>query len=58
MAWTTPIDKVFNQKVLFYAFVGIIVGTAAITLCSESPIGKTDIKRSLYDSKSEGQFSL
>jgi hypothetical protein len=40
MAWTTPVDRVFNQKVFFYAFVGIIVGTTAIALLSDSPIGK------------------
>jgi hypothetical protein len=56
MSWTTPIDRVFNQKILFYAFVGIIVGTAAVTLLSDSPIGKTDVKRTLYDSKSKGSL--
>jgi hypothetical protein len=45
MAWSTPIDRVFNQKVLFYAFVGIIVGTTALTLLSDSPIGKTHIEQ-------------
>jgi hypothetical protein len=40
MPWTTSIDRLFNQKVLFYTFVGIIVGTTAVTLLSDSPIGK------------------
>lgn len=39
MAWTTPIDRVFNQKVFFYIFVGIVVGTTVLTLLSDSPIG-------------------
>ena len=40
MSWATAIDKLFNQKIFFYAFVGIIVGTTAVTLLSDSPIGK------------------
>jgi hypothetical protein len=42
MAWTTPIDRVFNQKVFFYTFVGIIVGTTVMTLFSDSPIGNPE----------------
>jgi hypothetical protein len=41
MAWKTPLDRVFSQKVLFYAFVGIIVGTTAVTLFSDSKIGNS-----------------
>jgi len=55
MAWTTPIDKLFNEKIFFYAFVGIIVGTTALTLFSDSPIGKTDVrKKALFDPNSHG----
>lgn len=57
MAWSTPIDRVFNQKALFYAFVGIIVGTTAITLLSDSPIGKKHIKKEpLFDPQSRGRY--
>jgi len=57
MAWTTPIDRVFNQKVFFYTFVGIIVGTAALTLFSDSPIGKPDVRKKdiVFDPSSRGQ---
>ena|SRR5277367_1404829 len=56
MAWTTPLDRVFNQKVFFYTFVGIIVGTTAFTLFADSPIGKTDVRRKdvVFDPASHG----
>ena len=55
MTWSTPIDKLFNQKTFFYAFVGIIVGTTALTLLSDSPIGKTDVrKQTVFDPNSHG----
>ena len=58
MAWTTPIDKLFNEKIFFYVFVGIIVGTTALTLFSDSPIGKTDVrKQAPFDRKSHGECS-
>jgi hypothetical protein len=38
MPWLTPIDRVFNQKALFYTFVGIIVGTTVLTLYTDAPI--------------------
>ena len=59
MAWTTPLDRVFNQKVFFYTFVGIIVGTTAFTLFSDSPIGKTDVRRKdvVFDPDSHGSIS-
>jgi hypothetical protein len=57
MAWGTPIDRVFNQKIFFYAFVGIIVGTTALTLFSDSPIGNTDFrKEAVFDPTSHGGF--
>jgi len=59
MAWTTPIDRVFNQKVLFLAFVGIIVGTTAVTLLSDSKIGNSDIlKGTLLDASTQGKSSF
>jgi hypothetical protein len=55
MPWSTPLDRVFNQKVFFYAFVGIIVGTTAITLFTDSPIGKTDVRKGkVFDPASHG----
>jgi len=54
MAWLTPLDKVFNQRVLFYAFVGIIVGTTAVTLFSDSRIGSNSLKGTVLDSESQG----
>lgn len=57
MAWTTPIDKLFNQKAFFYTFVGIIVGTTALTLFSDSPIGKTNVrKQTVIDPNSNGGY--
>jgi hypothetical protein len=38
MAWLTPIDRVFNQRGFFYVFVGIILATTVVTLCTDSPI--------------------
>ena len=60
MAWTTPIDRVFNQKVFFYTFVGIIVGTTALTLFSNSPIGKTNARKKdvVFDPSSYGKITL
>lgn len=57
MSWITPIDKLFNQKVFFYTFVGIVVGTAALTLLSDSPIGRTDVRRqTVFDPDSPGGY--
>jgi len=47
MAWTTPIDRVFNEKMFFFTFVGIIVGTTVFTLLSDSPIGNRDTLKKL-----------
>jgi hypothetical protein len=55
MPWRTPIDRVFNQKVLFYAFVGIIVGTTAITLFTDTRIGNPELRKdTVFDPASHG----
>jgi hypothetical protein len=55
MPWRTPIDRVFNQKVLFYAFVGIIVGATAITLFADTRIGNPELRKDkVFDPKSHG----
>lgn len=58
MPWRTPIDGVFNQRFLFYAFVGIIVGTTAVTLFSDSIIGSSSLKGMGLDSENQGTISL
>jgi hypothetical protein len=58
MPWRTPIDGVFNQRFLFYAFVGIIVGTTAVTLFSDSIIGSSSLKGTGLDSENQGTISL
>jgi hypothetical protein len=56
MAWSTPIDHLFNQKALFYTFVGIIVGTTVLTLLSDSPIAKSHNKKApLFDPQNRGR---
>lgn len=57
MSWATAIDKLFNQKIFFYAFVGIIVGTTAVTLLSDSPIGKNRRIATDLDPTSNGESS-
>jgi len=47
MAWTTPIDRVFNEKIFFFTFVGIIVGTTVFTLFSDSPVGNRETLKKL-----------
>jgi hypothetical protein len=57
MAWGTPVDRLFSQKTFFYAFVGIIVTTTALTLLSDSPIGNTNFKKAVaVDHSSHGGF--
>jgi hypothetical protein len=57
MPWRTPIDRVFNQKALFYIFVGIIVGATVLTLALDFPIGKTNVRREgFFDQSGKGGF--
>lgn len=44
----------FSQRVLFYAFVAIIVGTTAVTLFSDSRIGSNSLKGTVFDTESQG----
>lgn len=55
MPWRTPLDRIFNQKVFFYAFVGIIVGTTAITLFTDTRIGNPELRKDkVFDPKTHG----
>ena len=51
MSSVTPLDKLFSQKFLFYAFVGIVIGTTAVALLSDSPIKK---RTELQEPKNDG----